>query len=41
MDFLESVNAKIRVIPSASHSREDFDKGIVAFEKVEKELAIL
>lgn len=33
--------ARIRVIPSASHSREDLDKGIAAFEKVAKELQIL
>lgn len=30
--------ARIRVIPSASHSRQDLDKGIAAFEKVGKEL---
>lgn len=33
--------ARIRVIPSASHSKEDLDKGIAAFEKVAKELQIL
>jgi glycine C-acetyltransferase len=33
--------ARIRVIPSASHSREDLDFGIKAFEKVAKELKVL
>lgn len=33
--------ARIRVIPSASHSKEDLDFGIRAFEKVGKELKIL
>jgi glycine C-acetyltransferase len=33
--------ARIRVIPSASHSREDLDKGLKAFEKVAKDLKIL
>lgn len=33
--------ARIRVIPSASHSREDLDKGLLAFEKVGKELQII
>lgn len=33
--------ARIRVIPSASHSKEDLDKGIAAFKKVAKELKIL
>lgn len=33
--------ARIRVIPSASHSRKDLDKGISAFEKVGKELGVL
>ncbi len=33
--------ARIRVIPSASHSKEDLDFGIKAFEKVAKELKIL
>ncbi len=32
--------ARIRVIPSASHSRQDLDKGIKAFEKVAKELHV-
>lgn len=32
--------ARIRVIPSASHSREDLDKGIEAFKKVKEELGI-
>ncbi len=32
--------ARIRVIPSASHSREDLDKGIAAFKKVNEELGI-
>lgn len=32
--------ARIRVIPSASHSREDLDKGIAAFKKVKEELGI-
>lgn len=33
--------ARIRVIPSASHSKEDIDKGIAAFTKVGKELGVL
>ena len=33
--------ARIRVIPSASHAREDLDKGIKAFEKIGKELKII
>ncbi len=33
--------ARIRVIPSASHSKEDLDKGIRAFEKIGKELKII
>lgn len=33
--------ARIRVIPSASHSRKDLDIGIKAFEKVGKELGVL
>ncbi len=33
--------ARIRVIPSASHSKEDLDKGLKAFEKVAKELKVL
>jgi len=33
--------ARIRVIPSASHSRKDLDFGIAAFEKVAKELKVL
>ena len=33
--------ARIRVIPSASHSKEDLDLGIKAFKKVAKELHIL
>lgn len=33
--------ARIRVIPSASHSKEDLDKGIKAFEKIAKELGII
>lgn len=32
--------ARIRVIPSASHSKEDLDLGIAAFKKVAKELGI-
>ncbi len=32
--------ARIRVIPSASHSREDLDKGIEAFKKVKEELGL-
>lgn len=32
--------ARIRVIPSASHSKEDLDKGIAAFKKVKEELGI-
>ena len=33
--------ARIRVIPSASHSREDLDFGIKAFEKIGKELKVI
>lgn len=33
--------ARIRVIPSASHSREDLDNGIKAFEKIGKEMEII
>ncbi len=33
--------ARIRVIPSAAHSREDLDKGIEAFKKVAKGLKVL
>lgn len=33
--------SRIRVIPSASHSREDLDLGIKAFEKVGKELGVI
>lgn len=33
--------ARIRVIPSASHSKEDLDKGIAAFTKVAKEVGAL
>jgi glycine C-acetyltransferase len=33
--------ARIRVIPSAAHSREDLDFAISAFEKVAKELKVL
>lgn len=33
--------ARIRVIPSASHSKEDLDKGLVAFERVGKELKVI
>ena len=33
--------ARIRVIPSAAHSKEDLDKGIAAFEKIGKELGII
>jgi glycine C-acetyltransferase len=32
--------ARIRVIPSAAHSKEDLDLGIAAFGKVKKELGI-
>lgn len=32
---------RIRVIPSASHSREDLDFGVAAFEKIGKELGII
>lgn len=32
--------ARIRVIPSAAHSKEDIDKGIEAFVKVKKELGV-
>ena len=33
--------ARIRVIPSASHSKKDLDLGIAAFRKVAKELKVL
>ena len=33
--------ARIRVIPSADHSKEDLDFGLRAFEKVAKELGVL
>jgi len=33
--------ARIRVIPSAAHSKEDLDFGIKAFEKIAKELKVL
>lgn len=33
--------ARIRVIPSASHSREDLDLGIAAFERIGKELSLI
>ncbi|MDO8599832.1 MAG: aminotransferase class I/II-fold pyridoxal phosphate-dependent enzyme, partial [bacterium] len=33
--------ARIRVIPSAAHSKEDLDFGIKAFEKVGKELKVI
>ncbi len=33
--------ARIRVIPSAAHSKEDLDRGIAAFVKVAKELNVL
>ncbi len=33
--------ARIRVMPSAAHSKEDLDKGIAAFAKVAKELRVL
>ncbi|MEX2007698.1 MAG: aminotransferase class I/II-fold pyridoxal phosphate-dependent enzyme [Candidatus Levyibacteriota bacterium] len=33
--------ARIRVIPSAAHSREDLDFGIGAFEKIGKELGVI
>lgn len=32
--------ARIRVIPSAAHSKEDLDKGVAAFKKVKEELGI-
>lgn len=32
---------RIRVIPSASHSKEDLDFGIAAFEKIGKELGVI
>ena len=32
--------ARIRVIPSAAHSREDLEKGIAAFKKVKEDLGI-
>lgn len=33
--------ARIRVIPSASHSREDLDKGLTAFEKIGIEMKVI
>lgn len=33
--------ARIRVIPSASHTKEDLDKGLSAFEKVGKEMEVI
>lgn len=33
--------ARIRVIPSASHSKDDLDKGLDAFEKIGKELKVI
>ncbi len=33
--------ARIRIIPSAAHSREDLDFGIAAFAKVGKELGLI
>ncbi len=33
--------ARIRVIPSASHSKKDLDLGIKAFEKIGKELGVI
>ncbi|MEK9178768.1 MAG: aminotransferase class I/II-fold pyridoxal phosphate-dependent enzyme, partial [Patescibacteria group bacterium] len=33
--------ARIRVIPSASHSREDLDKGISAFGRIGKEMGVI
>jgi glycine C-acetyltransferase len=33
--------ARIRVIASASHSRDDLDRGLAAFEKVGKELGVI
>ncbi|HRN95995.1 MAG TPA: glycine C-acetyltransferase [Candidatus Levybacteria bacterium] len=33
--------ARIRVMPSASHTTEDLDRGLAAFEKVGKELGVI
>jgi glycine C-acetyltransferase len=33
--------ARVRVIPSAAHSKKDLDFGIAAFAKVGKELGII
>jgi glycine C-acetyltransferase len=33
--------ARIRVMNTAAHSRDDLDKGLVAFEKVGKELGVI
>ena len=33
--------ARIRVIPSAGHTREDLDKALAAFEKIGKELQVI
>ena len=39
--MVEKGKARIRVIPSASHTKEDLDKGLAAFEKVGKEVGII
>lgn len=39
--MVEKGKARIRVIPSASHSKQDLDKGLKAFEKIGKELKII
>jgi len=33
--------ARIRVMNTASHSREDLDTGLAAFEKVGRELGVI
>jgi glycine C-acetyltransferase len=33
--------ARIRVMPSASHSKKDLDVGLAAFQKVGRELGVL
>ncbi|EKD86278.1 MAG: hypothetical protein ACD_37C00379G0004 [uncultured bacterium] len=38
--FVPKGTARIRVIPSAAHSKEDLDKGIDAFKKVKEELGL-
>ena len=39
--LVAKVKERVRVIPSASHTKEDLDFGIAAFEKVGKELGVI